>query len=130
MKTPVIPNATFTVSNLLKKTHRTIKVKTVRKGKLKGKRLIELLTGSDNVSSYTGFGFVNDNGTINIWRRHAGSRTMVWLAQYVANQFSKDKKDLDGVEMVVSKNCMRCNRKLTTPESIEAGYGPECITKV
>ena len=130
MKTPVIPNATFTVSNLLKKTHRTIKVKTVRKGKLKGKRLIELLTGSDNVSSYTGFGFVNDNGTIAVWNKHKGTKTLVWLAGFIANQFSANKIDREGVELVVSRNCMRCNRKLTTPESIEAGYGPECITKV
>ena len=26
--------------------------------------------------------------------------------------------------------CGRCGRKLTVPESIEAGYGPECINLV
>jgi hypothetical protein len=26
----------------------------------------------------------------------------------------------------LSKRCLRCNRTLTTPESLERGIGPEC----
>lgn len=31
--------------------------------------------------------------------------------------------------VMLSKRCVRCNRKLTNPESIKAGIGPECATK-
>ena len=30
-------------------------------------------------------------------------------------------------KLFVSTRCMVCNRKLTTPESVERGIGPECI---
>ena len=32
----------------------------------------------------------------------------------------------DKVDMKLSKRCMRCNRTLTTPQSIEEGIGPIC----
>src|SRR5688572_23093574 len=47
--------------------HRTFKVSTVRgDGGLAGKRIIALLTGSDNENDYTGFGFVREDGGINV----------------------------------------------------------------
>jgi len=128
MNNTIIPNGCFTVSNLLKSTHRTVKIHTAKKGNLEGKRIISLLTGSDNNNSYSGFGFV-ENGEIKVWRRHSGSRTMTWLANFIASEFSDQKKDHPGIELLVEKRCMKCNRKLTTPESIKAGIGPECIKR-
>ena len=36
----------------------------------------------------------------------------------------------DGYTLLLEGRCVRCNRKLTHPESIRLGIGPECRTKV
>ena len=38
-------------------------------------------------------------------------------------------EEIDGHELLVSRHCLRCNRVLTTPESIESGVGPECAKR-
>ncbi len=126
----VIPNGCFTINNIDKSTHRTVKIHTAQRGNLEGKRIISLLVGPDNNSNYSGFGFVNDDGKISVWRKHNGSRTMVWIAQFIAAKFSGQEFDHPGLELLVEQRCLRCNRRLTTPESIKAGIGPECIKKV
>lgn len=122
----LIPNGCFTISNIDKHTHRTVKIHTAQRGNLEGKRIISLLTGSDNNISYSGFGFVDDDGRINVWRRHNGSATMVWIAQFIAAKFNGQEFDHPGLELLVEKRCILCNRRLTTPESIKAGIGPYC----
>jgi hypothetical protein len=37
---------------------------------------------------------------------------------------------LNGCEVYHEGRCGRCNRKLTVPESIETGLGPECASKL
>lgn len=127
----IIPNGTFTVRNLKKGTHRTVKIHTARRGKLEGQRIISLMTGPDNVNNYKGFGFVNDNN-IRVWKKNEGNRLLEFLAQTVADWTMGRSEDYSriGVELMISKRCIRCNRKLTTPESIEAGIGPECAGRL
>ena len=38
--------------------------------------------------------------------------------------------ELTGVEFFHEGRCGRCNRSLTVPESIQSGFGPECIGKI
>lgn len=35
-----------------------------------------------------------------------------------------------GFAMLLDKRCMRCNRRLTNPVSIETGIGPECANRM
>ena len=44
------------------------------------------------------------------------------------NRIEADKPT-DGFEFWHEGKCGRCGRKLTVPESIEAGIGPECAGK-
>lgn len=125
----VIPNGCFTIQNTSKNTHRTVRIKTVKKGNLEGKRIISILTGPDNNSDYRGFGFVNDNGLIFIWNKHRDSHILLWIARYISGKFRFDQ-DVKNVNLLVEKSCIRCNRRLTTPESIKNGIGPECMKKV
>ena len=129
MTNTIIPNGCFTVSNKIKSTHKTVKIHTVRRGKLEGKRIISLLVGSDNNNNYSGFGFVNDNGTINIWNKYKNERVKTWLANFISKEFSGQKNENPDIELLVEKKCIRCNRRLTTPESIKSGIGPECIKR-
>ena len=124
----IIPNGCFTVENTTNGTHRTVKVHTARKGNLKDKRIISLLVGCNNDSDYAGFGFV-ENGVVKVWSKHQDCKVKTWLAQFVANQFGQNPKAIEGVNFLVEKRCIRCNRRLTTPESIKAGIGPECAGK-
>lgn len=67
-----VHNGTYTVAHPAQ-GHFTLKVYTVRKGDLEGKRIIALLVGPDNTSDYKGVAFWNDDRqVVNVWRRHRG----------------------------------------------------------
>jgi hypothetical protein len=126
-------NGCYTIQNTVKGTHRTFRVATVRKGSLAGQRIVSLLTGRDNESDYTGFGFVLPDG-IKVWRKHCSGipgqpgafetyAIMLW------SMVTRGESSLwhgKGYRLLIEKRCMRCNRKLTNPESILTGIGPEC----
>lgn len=96
-----------------------------------GKRVAYLLTGSqnDDLDSYTGFAFVDDAG-IHVWGSKlqkgpiwAQFADMLWtLALDGAFSLWADR----GYTILVEGACCRCNRPLTTPESIRIGIGPIC----
>ena len=125
-----ISNGTVTLINNEKGSHITLEIKTIRRGDLKGKRVIAKLVGRDNTSDYMGFGFVNDNDTISLWSRHRNAKN-AQIAHIVRSLFveGNDSRFAKTVSMEVSKLCIRCNRKLTTPQSLADGIGPECIKK-
>lgn len=110
-------------------SHRTFQIKTVKQGPLAGKRIIGLLTGPDNTSEYTGFGFVTDNG-IRVWQRFRFSSgtyekmaLLVWNMGRLGENCGFGKQ---GFKIHLSKRCSICNRELTDPESIKFGVGPVC----
>lgn len=122
---PKIANGTYTLHNTKKNTHRTFKIHTVRKGELIGKRIVSLLTGNDNENAYTSFGFFNNNG-IFVWKSKQ-TETFINYADFLFKMLNGAK--CDTVKVLCEKTCLICNRKLTHPESIESGIGPECKTK-
>lgn len=69
---PHVHNGTYTVAHP-DQGHFTLKIYTVKKGDLEGKRIIALLVGPDNTSNYKGVAFWNDERKVaNVWRRHRG----------------------------------------------------------
>lgn len=119
-------NATITIENPQTGGHRTFKIHTARKGGLAGKRIISLLSGSDNERDYIGFGFVwsqENSWGINVWK----SKDSPLMRKYV--DMVTHPEGYPQCEYHVSTVCRRCNRKLTTPESITSGIGPECASK-
>lgn len=84
-----------------------------------GSVIISYLAGADNDSDYTGFGFIVGS-TVRPWKRYVGSTELLAFA---------DRLMADPAAALVSKNCARCGRTLTTPESIASGFGPECVKK-
>lgn len=90
-----------------------------------GQLLLAFLSGQDNVHSYTNFGEVSTTGQVKIWFKH---RPNTVLAEAV--------KVLVGDQVACAKayarhsaHCSFCNRPLTTPESLDAGYGRTCAEK-
>lgn len=84
-----------------------------------GKTILEYLSGPDNDRDYTGFGFLN--GTrLAVWKKHQGNEALL-----------ADAKDflVDPSQALLAAKCIRCNRNLTTPDSITAMMGPDCRGK-
>jgi len=85
-----------------------------------GEAIISFLSGSDNTRDYTSFGFVRSNHLV-AWKRfREGDTGLLDDAQAFLADPSQARAALE---------CIRCHRLLTTPESIEAGVGPECREK-
>jgi hypothetical protein len=130
---PVLHNGTYTIQNRTTGKYRTVRVKTQKPDAsfAPGQRVIGLLTGGDNTASYTGFGFVTDAG-ITVWGKKRGDgvtrSAWEWYAAMVwglavdggSSEFAEQ------YSILLSGECVRCNRTLTTPESILAGIGPVC----
>lgn len=148
-----VKNGTYTVESP-RGGHVTIKLHTAQKGDLAGRRILSLLVGPDNTSSYKGVAFWDDEKrVVNVWKRYrgvGGPGTQVDAYNWKSRGWSDHQKKLaiwcdlavrgdgtgeggaqgywgaQGYRLLVEARCVRCNRRLTTPESIRAGMGPEC----
>ena len=88
-----------------------------------------LLTGPNNTTDYTYLGVVGDADLrVHTTRRSAWPndavpvRVLAWALAHVeqARPFPA------GYTLHHEGRCARCGRALTTPESVERGFGPEC----
>ena len=113
--------AIFTVSND-KGEHYTYRVTA---GSFRG--IASVLTGSDNLNSYTVIGvYDTKTGELTGYRDDRATRVLQWALRRVWLQDSLPQ----GYDIRHAGKCGRCGRLLTTPESIESGFGPTCIGKV
>lgn len=113
--------ATVTLTN---GRHFTYRIEIPKAGNLKDKRILGLLSGSDNTSDYTSFAFVEDDGTVYVWKRYQTEKYLKH-AQLVAGGAQEHV-----VQWQQAARCQRCGRLLTRPDSIALGLGPECAGKV
>jgi len=98
---------------------------------------VKVLTGTDNESDYSFLGTLfpetptYPESTFRLSPKSRISKdspsavAAVWFFTAVA----KDKDILESATVYHSGQCGRCGRKLTVPESIESGIGPECAKK-
>lgn len=131
--------ATVTIRSKVTQTRFTylLKVAPDPEGKGPGRRglptFVGLLNGPDNDSSYQYMGnifpdnFEYEHGRKAKMNSEApGAKAFAWT--WAQLQFKGVLPD--SVEVWHEARCGRCGRKLTVPESIESGFGPECIGKV
>ena len=129
-------HATFTVSND-KDEHLTFKIqqgKTDRDGNPieNGPFFTSLLTGPDNENSFTYMGILNPNSMV-VYPTKASKlkitskpwKVLAWAIARVHNGWPIP----EGYGIQHEGRCCACNRKLTTPESIDLGIGPECARR-
>lgn len=120
--------AIFTVKSTKTGKHFTYKVSEPKTPKgNKQVHFISLLTGSDNESDYQYFATIFDKKAYMHGRR---SRIGADAPGVVAFKYTLEhllQGDLDTrVQIFHEGRCCKCGRKLTHPESIESGIGPEC----
>jgi hypothetical protein len=117
-------NGIITMKSLKTGEHRTFEIKTQKPDAkfMPGVRLLSILQGPDNTSDYRSIGFVNTVGQVILWRKHREELFYLWIAAAL----EVPERYLDKVEFSFEGRCRRCNRLLTTPESVASGIGPVC----
>lgn len=127
-------NGTYTIKSPTG-SHRTLRIET-EVWDSDEKRVLSVLTGQGP----TRFAFVSDRG-IHVWKRFGGGSSagdypkagsleqkLAWLLWELAANGGRRWPALE-MDMLLEGTCIRCNRTLTTPESIDAGIGPVCAQK-
>lgn len=121
-------NATFTIENTETGNHFTFKVVQPAPDK---PHFVRVLTGPDNENDFTFLGTIFDNQTYRHGKRSPISPTaqsakvFEWAWPRILSHSLPQQ-----VHLYHEGRCGRCGHKLTVPESIESGFGPECITKL
>lgn len=94
-------------------------------------RFVSLLCGSDNDRDYRYVGFVRGGRFV-----HGGQKSFatadapsVKAFAWAFHHMSRGTMP-EALEVFHEGRCGRCGRTLTVPESIESGFGPECINHV
>lgn len=88
---------------------------------------VSVLTGPDNSCSYTPIGrFRPDDWDLFDFYSGEPAKVLRWALRKIWLQSSLPQ----GYDIRHAGRCGRCGRLLTTPESIESGFGPTCIAKV
>jgi len=91
---------------------------------------VNVLNGPDNYSNYLYIGAIFDTD----FRQTRGSKVDESAQSFKAFKWFWSKINTDALpeqlKVYHKGKCGRCGRRLTVPESIEAGFGPECINMV
>jgi hypothetical protein len=123
----------FTVQNTDTDNRFTYKVCQAKDSNDEPKDLwfVSILVGSDNENSYQYAGIITPQGfkltaKSKVTNDATSVKAFTWLWGMVI-------KGIELPEKVVfrhSGKCGKCGRKLTTPESIDSGFGPVCLSKL
>lgn len=121
-------NATFTVTSKKTGTRFTFKV---RRPSETAPHFVSLMNGPDNESSYCFMGTIFNGQDYRMGRKSRitaeapSAKAFAWVWAH-----RNDPTLAEKVEIHHEGRCCRCGRKLTVPESIESGIGPECAGKL
>lgn len=132
--------ATFTIENSASfaeknnlKPHYTYKVvKKAANNNYPETWFVSLMTGSDNETSFSYLGILDaKQGNLIITKKsHLTEDSLVVkiLKRTLQKLWADQAQDITaaGFEVHHCGKCGRCGRKLTVPESVLTGFGPEC----
>ncbi len=115
-------NAVATLESVRTGARYTYRVRAADDG---GLHFVSVLTGADNEADYAYLGMIRDDRFTHGRRANIGAdapsvRAFEWAWPRIAAG-----RVPDGLTVWHEGRCGRCNRKLTVPESIASGLGPE-----
>jgi hypothetical protein len=128
-------NATVTLRSVATGTRFTYRLRASEDGRV---TFVALMNGADNESNYVYMGFIKNTMVAGpgIYY-HGGRKAKVAIDapsakafDWAWRQLNKGNLPADKLEIFHEGRCGRCGRKLTVPESIVSGFGPECIQLV
>ncbi len=117
--------AIFTLENEKTGNRFTYKVKKCGEKEL---WFVSVLSGPDNYSNYKYLGTIfgttfRSTGKAKISKDALSFKAFNWL-----NNFWNSSSELpEDVKVHHEGRCGRCGKRLTVPESIQTGFGPECV---
>lgn len=120
-------NATITLRSKNTGTYFTYNIK--KSDKSDELYFVHLLRGPDNENDYSYVGcYYSDTSYFHPCRTWKSENKTTWPKSMLAiNYFFDRMHNLpDTLEVYHEGKCARCGKKLTTPESITLGFGPEC----
>ena len=97
---------------------------------------VSMLTGPDNSSDFAYLGMLDKNqGDIRLTAKSKltdDSMVVKILKRTLARLWAGQEEEIAkaGFDVHHEGRCARCGRKLTVPESIKSGFGPECAGKI
>lgn len=117
-------NATITVRSEKTSTRYTFKIKKSDDGAV---HFVSLMNGPDNEKSFQYMGIIK-NGVYSHGRksRITPDATCAKAFAWTFNNLTRDILP-EVLKVWHEGSCGRCGRKLTVPQSIERGLGPECV---
>ena len=122
-------SATFTLRSVETGARFTYKVRRAKEENRSGTvpYFVSLLRGPSNEEDYAYMGIVDERG----FHPTAKSRVGPEAASHRAFQFLLARMKAGGAPCATMEfwhegRCCRCGRKLTVPESVQDGVGPEC----
>jgi hypothetical protein len=122
-------NATFTLQSLKTGTRFTFRVRVAEGNDTM--HFCSVLIGPDNQNDYRYFGFIRRGVFF-----HGGAKAKISADAPSVKAFQwfwtmqARGTPTPALEIHHQGKCGRCGRPLTVPESIQSGFGPECIGKV
>lgn len=127
-------NATFTICSKATGTRFTYRVRASEK---RDAFFVSVLTGPSNEEDFEFLGTLFPRSARDAWHFVHGKKSRIGtdapsakaLAWFVENLLRRGAVSLT-MEFWHEGRCGRCARKLTVPESIQSGLGPECAGKV
>lgn len=125
-------NATITIESAKTGKHFTYRVTQAKdySGNKTDRWFVSLMTGPNNTSDFTYLGMLQ-NGALKLTAKSKGNdqTPSVRGFRYVWSNIAAGTIPSDA-HIHHEGHCGRCGRTLTVPESIESGFGPECIQMV
>lgn len=123
--------ATITIRSRKTKDRYTYRIKQAESKRPNAPILwfVELMTGPDNEKSYEYIGQIRDDLSYDHGRKSTISKedrrahAFAWFWWWVRQEKAQP---LEQVEVWHEGHCGKCGRKLTVPESVASGIGPEC----
>jgi len=119
------------------KAHYTFRVSLKKaKGNYGDTYFVSLLTGPDNTADYSYMGILNpQTGVVRTTQaslRFAETYPLRLINRVFNRIWNDDAESVvaAGFDIHHEGRCGRCGRRLTVPESIETGLGPECAGRV
>ncbi len=119
-------NAKFTLVSKKSGSRFTYRIKASDDGSI---FFIQVMTGSDNESSFSYAGIVNNNSLTTFLQTKKSKinvnapsiKAFSWYIKHIGHPL---------VEFYHAGKCGKCGRSLTVPESIKIGLGPVCATSI
>lgn len=124
-------NATLTLVSEKTGTRYTFRIRKPKAAEANCPYFVSVMYGPDNETQYTYLGCIFPNQSYRHGRKSSlpegdvRERAFLWFWNALFRNTVPAQ-----MEVWHEGRCCRCNRKLTVPESIAAGIGPECAGRV